>query len=230
MRREPSIKRLNSIKEHKLTRRRILEVATAAGMSSAAALTLTPEDVKAADSDQVTVPFDVEGKSKFQIDSDRLDWYYRARDVTKHIQEIHIEKEGVFSIGLRGGGGKDNPHVFVTLDNSTGKADERRGELPEERNGVRVEIEEADKTEVKEHCDPDPWPQGENFPGGQRITPEDTTGVLTNSSRMIASDYSWFGWSTAAHGLSECYTAGYDVFHSIEDPHNLLQNWGGHVG
>lgn len=89
MTKNPPIKKLNSIKDHKLTRRRILEAATAAGMSTAAAMTLTPEDVKAADSDQVTVPFDVHGNSKFQIASDKLDWYYRARDATEHIRQNH---------------------------------------------------------------------------------------------------------------------------------------------
>ncbi|MCY4729814.1 twin-arginine translocation signal domain-containing protein [Natronomonas gomsonensis] len=95
---------LNRLNEHKLTRRRVMKAAAAAGMSSAAVLTMTPDDVKAADSDQVTIPFDTEGEEKKQIAADVLDWYYRARDATDKIKEAHFGKDGVHRVATRGGG------------------------------------------------------------------------------------------------------------------------------
>lgn len=206
------------MKEHKLTRRRVMKAATAAGMSTASALTLTPKDVKAADSDQVTIPFDVDGEIKRQVDADMMDWYYRARDATNQISGEFLTRDGVAAVGTVGGVPKDNPHVIVRLEDSNGKADERRGELPEERNAVRVETETASDSDFEEHCDPDFWSESykDEFPGGMRVTATSNDGAGTNSSRMYDDGLNWFGWTTAGHVVDKCY-GGQDVYHDADD-------------
>jgi len=212
---------LNNMNEHKLTRRRVMRAAAAAGMSSAAVLTMTQEDVKASDSDQVTIPFTISGDVKKQIDADLLDWYYRARDATKQITKAHFEKEGVNRIGTRGGGSKDNPHVIVILDDRNGKADERRGEIPEEINDVRVELETYDEVEDERYngdiCNKtETWNDKDNFPGGQPINAAYPGGRGTNSSRILSSDYDWVGWTSAAHVQNGC-EPGDAVYYNYAD-------------
>jgi hypothetical protein len=170
MSQEKPLHELKNLNGRKLTRRRVMKAAVAAGMSSSAALAMTPEDVKAADSDQVTIPFDVTGSEKRQVAADMIDWYYRARDATDKIRNAHFQKEGVDLVATRNGGSKDNAHVLVVLDDSEGHADERRGEIPEEKNGVRVEVETDDNgMETTDQCDPSYWSDSSDFPGGQEI-------------------------------------------------------------
>jgi hypothetical protein len=183
-----------------------MKAAVAAGMSSSAALAMTPEDVKAADSDQVTIAFDTEGEVKKQIAADTLEWYYRARDATEQITQGHFHKDGVHRVATRGGGPKDNAHVHVILDDENGHADERRGEIPEEKNGVRVDVDTYDQTESNDHCDPECWPSDQNFPGGQGIEAVINNGEGTISSQLYEAGLGWFGWTTAAHVLQDyCY-------------------------
>lgn len=208
---------LNNLNEHKLTRRRVMKAAASVGMSSAAVLAMTPDDVKAADSDQITIPFDVSGDEKKQISADLIEWYYRARDATDQIREAHFHKDGVWRIMTRGGGPKDNPHVLVTLEDDNGKADERRGEIPEYKNGVRVETETCeDGAEANDQCTPSYWSDKDNFPGGQEIRITSSAGGTgTISPRHYEGDLSWFGWTTAAHVLVDCYTGVY-AEHAID--------------
>ena len=46
-----------------------MKLATAAGFSTATALAMTPEDIKAQDSDQVTISFDISGRNKKTVDA-----------------------------------------------------------------------------------------------------------------------------------------------------------------
>ena len=69
---------LNSLREHKLTRRKVIRAASAAGFSSPVAINMTAEDVKASDSDQVTVSFDINGNSKHTVAADRMDWIKKS--------------------------------------------------------------------------------------------------------------------------------------------------------
>jgi hypothetical protein len=93
-----------------------MEAAKAIGFSTPVAMAMTSEDVKASDSDQVTVSFDVSGNTKYTVAADRMEWLQRARKANKNIQNRFTGKEGVVGIGMSGGSGKDNPHVVVTLD------------------------------------------------------------------------------------------------------------------
>lgn len=218
VREDDSPKELNKIKDHKLTRRRVMETAKAIGFSTPVALAMTAEDVKASDSDQVTVSFDVSGDTKYTVSADRMDWLQRARRANKNIQKRFMNKDGVIAIGMSGGGGKDNPHVVVTLDRNNEKSDERRGELPEKENGVRVEIKEGSKDGRVNACNPDCWPESQEFPGGQQITGQGPQhGICTSSSEMFNDDLDWFGWTTAAHCFNSCDSDGVTVSHFTDD-------------
>jgi hypothetical protein len=190
-----------------------MEAAAAAGMSASAVLAMTPDDVKASDSDQVTIPFDVNGQVKKQVPADRLDWYYRARDATHHIQHHYFQKESIVRVFTAGGGSKDNAHVMVTLDSERGDPEEARGELPEKRKGVRIETETTDGYQTEDHAcdDSDYWSDKDNFPGGPRL--RHSTHTHTGSCRHYEADLSWFGWTTAAHTIDGCST-GTTIAHS----------------
>jgi hypothetical protein len=202
MSQEKPLHELKNLNGRKLTRRRVMKAAVAAGMSSSAALAMTPEDVKAADSDQVTIPFDVDGETKRQMPADLLDWYYRAGDATESIKQGHAHKDAVMTIGTVGPRAGDNPHVLVTLDNSRGNAEERRGELPEKRNGVRVETKKGDETSFEEHdCDADFWDESkkDDFPDGMETSTSDSGGDrITNFSRIFDNGLNWIGWTSCA--------------------------------
>jgi len=193
-----------------------MEAAKAIGFSTPVAMAMTSEDVKASDSDQVTVSFDVSGNTKYTVAADRMEWLQRARKANKNIQNRFTGKEGVVSIGMTGGGGKDNTHVVVTLDRKSDESAERRGEIPEEENGVRVETKQGSK-EGNVDCDPDCWPESKEFPGGQVITGFGLEhGRCTSSSEMFSDGLDWFGWTTAAHCFKDC-NEGIRVIHYTDD-------------
>ncbi|WP_411716052.1 hypothetical protein, partial [Natronomonas sp.] len=137
MDKEPSS--INSKKASKLTRRRLMKMATAAGFPAATALSLTPEDVKASDSDQVTIAFDVTGEVKKQVPADWYDHVRRTKRVKSDIEQKFLDREGINSVGVRTG---SDPHVIVRLDADNSKKEERRGELPEYQNDVYIDVME----------------------------------------------------------------------------------------
>lgn len=207
---------LNSVKEHKLTRRRVVKMASAVGLSSAVAAQMTVDDVKASDSDQVTISLDTHGQRKWTMEADYLDWIQRARNATERIKKNHFGKSGIHSVGMVGGQGEDNPHVSVWLEKNNSEKDERRGELPEESEGVRIETEEKED-EFELHCEPDCVPQGADFPGGQEIDIDNTGHSCTNGPRMIKDNYDWIGWSTAGHCFPNCSSDGTPyMYHTAE--------------
>jgi hypothetical protein len=193
-----------------------MEAAKAIGFSTPVAMAMTSEDVKASDSVQVTVSFDVSGNTKYTVAADRMEWLQRARKANKNIQNRFTGKEGVVGIGMSGGSGKDNPHVVVTLDRKSDESAKRRGEIPEEENGVRVETKEG-STKGNVNCDPDCWPESKEFPGGQVIAGLGVQhGTCTSSSQMFSDSLDWFRWTTAAHCFNYC-TEGVQVGHYAED-------------
>lgn len=212
---------INSKKVNKLTRRRVMKLAAAAGFPATAALTMTPEDVKASDSDQVTIPFDVTGKYKIQVPADQYDHAMRASAVVEDIKDRFSEKEGISGIGLTSKGRM--ARVLVYLDANHHAKDERRGEIPERQNDVAIDIEEQASEYHPFHLDEDGNCQpheGEcddqtadvsQLPGGVESIPAlGTTG--TNGPRFIngsCRDY-LFGWSIAAHTLGVCHETSND--------------------
>lgn len=211
-----NLSQLNSKKEHKLTRRRVVELATSAGISTAVAANMTVDDVKAADSDQVTISLDCRGNRKYTTAADYLEWCQRAKRATDHITEAHFDKEGVLSVGMNGGKSQDNPHVVVTIDKNSNKKEERRGEIPEEQNGVRVETRERENN-IRLACNTDCVDSSKNFPGGQHIDIDDYTGRCTSSSQVLDTSYDFVGWSTAGHCFPSCNSDNRDMYHCPDD-------------
>lgn len=97
MERKPSS--INSKKESKLTRRRILKYLTAAGMAPSAAANITVDDVKAADSDQVPISIDVDGEIIEHVPADWYDRVVHTRDVRDKLARNHGRKESILAIG-----------------------------------------------------------------------------------------------------------------------------------
>lgn len=208
---------LNSIKDHKLTRRRVVELATAAGISTAVAANMTVDDVKASDSDQVTISLDCHGERKYRTDADHLEWAQRARRATENIKRGYFGKSGILSVGTTGGKGQENPRVIVTLDENSNGKDERRGELPEEKNGVGVEVRERNREDYNLACSTNCIDEGADFPGGQHIDINSTTGTCTNGSQVIKDGYEFVGWSTAGHCFPECDSDNTEMNHCPDD-------------
>lgn len=217
-------RKLNSVKEHKLTRRRVMKLASSVGLSSAVVANMTIDDVKASDSDQVTISLDVDGQRKYAIDADYLDWVQRATRVTERITRNHFEKSSVDSVSTRGGEGEENPHVVVTINRNDNNADKHRGEIPEERDGVQVKVQEGEGEGESLMCDGmECIDESLDFPGGQPIVvrhdnSDEANGPGTISPQIIESGWDWFGCSTAAHGFifdGECDSSAY-VYHETD--------------
>lgn len=117
----------------KLTRRRVMKLATGAGLSAPVAANMTASDVKAADSDQVTIAIDIGGNTKERVDSDWLEWHQMARKANRSIKSRHFGKDGIKWIGRTGVRKNLNPHIRVAIDEDHPQAGERRGEIPEEK-------------------------------------------------------------------------------------------------
>lgn len=190
-----------------------MQAALAAGFPATAALSMTPEDVKAADSDQVTIPFDTEGNYKIQVNAADYDHFMRAKGIRDDIESEFREREGIIGISLRGGLGKN--YVQVNLDPENSAKEERRGELPERRNDVRIEPKEEDPSPNLSHknsddecvrhrnCDiemMDPTTR-DTLPGGLISRQFNTARECTNGPRFInGGDHTFaFGWSISAH-------------------------------
>jgi len=189
---------------------------------------MTVEDVKAAASDQVTISFDVSGRTKKQVPADWYDQVTEAKDVLQQIKDNYSGREGIIGIGRHAGGGargNGTPAVVVTLDSDSKKRDERRGELPERTNGIPIEIKERpgqytadDHGQNDDKCD-EVIQDTVGLPGGTGIAETAGTGneahFCTNGSRFIngTSRDLLFGWSTAAHCLPSCTAAGQVIYH-----------------
>lgn len=108
---------INNIKEHKLTRRRIMRFMAASGAGASTLANMSVEDVKASDSDQVQISFDTEGNHKSMVPADWYDRLRQARSARDDMEHQFYNKEGVISVGYSAGSfGGDNPHVLVGLD------------------------------------------------------------------------------------------------------------------
>lgn len=223
---------LNNKDPSRLTRRRVMKLAAAAGFGASTVATLTSDDIKAAASDEVTIAFDVSGRNKKQVPAD---WYNRVQDakrVNEQIQQKFAKREGVHSIGMSSGGGpdgSDNPHVQVTLDEDSDQKDERRGEIPERKDGIRIDVDEQhvakDTTDShdEDSCN-DETQDVSSLPGGTklRLAPDDP-GFCTNGPRFInGTSRDWlFGWSTAAHCVG-CEAVGQPVYHGGDPYANVI--------
>lgn len=200
-------KDLNTVKEHKLTKRRLMKVAVAAGISPLAASRLTVEDVKAADSDEVTISYDTEGQYKTTVPADWYERILKARDTNKEMQQRFSEAEGIADVGMRTGDTSgDNPYVFIALDKGSSKKEKRRGEIPEERNNTRIEVIERDVSNRSGDCDDSFYDADDRIPGGIRVSERNNNSYGTLTSQLVSgSDHNVpYGWATCVHVLSNC--------------------------
>ena len=82
----------------KITRRRMIKLLSGAGMSAATLRSLSVDDVAAADSDQMTIPLDVEGKSKVRVSSDWYDRMVHARGVHRKVRQKWMDHDDVVGV------------------------------------------------------------------------------------------------------------------------------------
>lgn len=150
-----------------ISRRRLIKALTGVGFSVTAASRLTAEDVKAADTDQVPISLDTEGKRKVMVSSDWYDRLTQARDVFEKLEKKWMKKDPVTGVWLSAGSkGGENPHVIIQVDNDHPRKDEAKGEAPERKNGVPVETEEHGSTKTTGCSDYDDSTLSDNLPGG----------------------------------------------------------------
>lgn len=200
---------------------------TAAGVAPAAATQITVEDVKAADDDQVPISLDTKGEIKENVPADWYDKIVHTRDVTDKIQRNHSHRRSVIGIGYSAGErGGDNPHVVVGINQNSNAKEKDKKEIPDEREGVRVEKQEheiptADNcpntdeySNLCDNYDCDPFPKGDPIPAGP-IIDFPFGGWLSHTSQTL-----WYengslkiGWLTSAHGVPGCENNGQSVHH-----------------
>lgn len=162
---------INSIKEHKLTRRRVVKTLASGGAGAATIANATVDDVKAANNDQVRISYDVTGEHKKLVPADWYDHLRRARKIRDKMERAHFQKDGVIAVGYSAGEyGGDNPHVLVGLEQSNDKADERRGEIPEYKNDIRIDTYETERGEA--NCEPE-FSNQDDVPGGVSVRGRD---------------------------------------------------------
>lgn len=153
----------------KLTRRRLMKMSSALGFSGATALNLTPEDVKAADSDQVPIALGYSSDTKVMVDAD---WYDRLIIARRQLQKLsegwlegtnsratRDEHDDVHSVWLDAGKGGKLPSLIMSVDKESPTKNETRGNIPEFSNGIEVEVEETPRrVQETTHADEDPHP------------------------------------------------------------------------
>ena len=136
----------------RLTKRRMLKILISAGISASTANAVTAEDVQDASSDQIPISLDSDGNSIVYVYSDWYDHLKRARDVKYDLEREWITgrntkdtEDDVYSVWLDAGKRGDNPHVILTIDKNSSSKNETRGRIPEYRDNVRIDIEEAER-------------------------------------------------------------------------------------
>ena len=219
---------------HRLTRRRVMKAAMASGFSVLTASRLTVDDVKAADSDEVVIYYDTEGRDKTHVPKGWYDYIQRARDVNERMKKRFTDREGISDIGMRvGDTSEDNPYVFIGVDKNSSKKDERRGEVPEERDGIRIEVEERDPSarKAEAQCADEKYDQDDQIPGGLGLE-EAVSGNDGSFTSRLFPDVNYYdappGWATAAHVLERCdnaYTIKHKPQSSPESGRIIGQAW-----
>lgn len=191
----------------KLTKRRLMKLMAASGFSGPALANISVDDVKAADSDQVPVSMDYDGNWKKMVPADWMDRMKRAEDAREKIKSNWRNNKDVFSVWLNSGEfGGENPHIEVGIDYNSNSKDETRGKIPEEKDGVPVEVFEEGKNERADNCKQcnnyDNVSVDPHIPGGVQIHIQ-ADGELscgTLAPMVVDADNQYSGsWVTAAH-------------------------------
>lgn len=215
---EPSS--INQVKDHRLTKRRLVKILSSAGFGAASVSALTVDDVKAADSDQVTIALTCDGERTKRVSSDWYDAVVRARRVKETVENNWLSSgngerdthNDVFGVWLDAGTGANAPHVIVTIDEDSSTKAETRGSVPERRNDVRIAVEEAPR-EYESMCDPKCKSDTSEMPGGLEVCFDHGCGTLGPQ----AYDYNDNSWvlTTAAHIPADGGYCGEDIINEV---------------
>jgi hypothetical protein len=223
MERKPSS--INSKKESKLTRRRILKYLTAAGMAPSAAANITVDDVKAADSDQVPISIDVDGEIIEHVPADWYDRVVHTRDVRDKLARNHGRKESILAIGYDPATrDRGQPAVKIHFEREHKNKEQDQKEVPDKRDGVPIEKEERQPpkptacTEYETCIEYDcrPLPEGTNIPAGGLFEVRwlgESSGWGSHTSRMMDQNAEYNScWMFCAHQAVGCNDAG-EIYH-----------------
>jgi hypothetical protein len=172
--------------------------------------------VKAAASDQVPISLDVEGKSKVNVPADWYDQLSRTRDVYQNMKSEWRNRKGVVGISYTAGSETQPPRIILELDSESEAKEKRRGEAPERRNEVPVDVAERTSTELTGCSNYDDSGTAPNVPGGVRmtVTKDDPKDYETNTYEsngsltpfMYDEDFDYHGyWMTAEHNVCNLY-------------------------
>lgn len=207
---------LSKFKDSKLTRRKLLQAASAAGFGTATISTITVDDVKAADSDEVTISITCDGSRKVRVSSDWYDYLERTRRVKKKMENNWLSSgsnngqkdkhNDVMAVWLNAGTGSQNPHLILTIDEDSDTKDETRGDIPEWKNNVRIAVEEAER-EYKPACDPQCKSNLDTMPGGLSVSIQ---GTGTLGPQAYDYNNNKYVLTTAAHVASKNNTFSED--------------------
>jgi len=207
---------INEINDHKLTKRRLLKTLSSAGFGAATVGAISVDDVKAADSDQVTIALTCDGERKMRVSSDWYDHLVRARRVKEKVEDGWLQSgngnkdkhNDVFGVWLDAGTGSNNPHVIVSIDEDSSTKGETRGEVPERRDDVRIAVEEMSR-EFEAVCEPKCKSSTSEMPGGLEVCFDGGCGTL-GPQAFDYNDYTW-GLTTAAHVPAQDGMCGDDI-------------------
>jgi len=218
-----------------MSRRRLLRTLTACGFAAGTAAALTPEDINAAGSDQVPITIDTSGESVVMVDAD---WYDRVQEARKVFQKMKNEwlpeqadnnvrenrgrgkgkdkHDDVSGVWFSAGKGNDNPHVIVSIDQESESKDNTRGNIPERRQGVRIEVEEMNREKElawdHNNCDDKEKSNTTEMPGGLQVRFQGRDGSGTLTPRVVDSSYDHiYSIATAAHVASVDGECGDDL-------------------
>lgn len=220
-----------------VSRRRLLRTIAAGVGSTATALYINSDDVEAAASDEVPIVIGFESK-----DPDRphesfgpvkknvpADWYndlQRAEDVNEKVKNRYLMREGVVGIGVSPGSyGGENSSVFVDiLPKYIG---ELGGEIPEQVDGVPIEVQERSEITPDGHspCDSgnsncNNYDTRPGIPGGFVCWGDRDQGQGTFMSRMYDENGNR-RFATASHLFTGSDANGTDIWHP-DDNSNVV--------
>lgn len=219
---------IHSGKKHKLTRRRVLDALTAAGVAPVAASRITVDDVKAADDDQIPISLDVKGELKYNVPADWYDRLVHARDVRDKVNRNHGHRGSIYGIGINPGRkGGENPQIIIHFDEDSEEKEKDKNDTPDERDGVKIKKEEVPPVKPANCPDTDRYdnicnnydcrtlPEGDNIPAGPLV---DVTwpggGWGAHTSRMMDNNATYHSsWMFAAHQVPDCEVQRQDVYH-----------------
>lgn len=182
-------------------RRRFLSVVTGAGFAIGTAKYLTPEDFEVAASDQVPIVYGMARSNPDDLDSLEprkklvpADWYNDLQAATRVKEKVDfIHWDGVKGVGVIPGeyGGQN---ASVEVDILHRKADQLHGRIPEEIDGVPIDLREVGEGKPG-GCNQND--AGENVPGSMVCVGDANSPVGTLAAPLIKNGKPYF--STCKH-------------------------------